>query len=120
MLVEEIAKKTDLPENKMRGVIAKVHKDNKLALAIAKGEGELPPEEATRQAESLKEQAPIQAEKKQRVKRKETYFKTQKLTKEERKAKKNRRRKVFKQIDLNAGFAKGHLTKDVAEDMGVG
>ena len=54
------------------------------------------------------------------MKRKETYFKTHKLTKEERKSKKDRRRKAFKQIDLNAGFAKGHLTKDVAEAMGLG
>ena len=29
------------------------------------------------------------------------------------------RKKVFKQIDLNAGFAKGHLTTDVAENMGL-
>ena len=80
----------------------------------------LPSEEPTRQSERLKEQAPTHSEKKQRVKRKDTYFKTHKLTKEERKAKRDRRRKVFKQIDLNAGFAKGHLTKAVAEDMGLG
>ena len=53
------------------------------------------------------------------MKRKETYLKTHKLTKEERKAKRDRRRKAFKQIDFNAGFTKGHLTKDVAEKMGV-
>ena len=29
------------------------------------------------------------------------------------------RKKVFKQIDLNADFVKGHLTKDVAETMGL-
>ena len=29
------------------------------------------------------------------------------------------RKKVFKQIDLNEGFAEGHLTKDVAESMGL-
>ena len=31
VLVEEIAKNTDLPENKIHGVIAKVHKANKIA-----------------------------------------------------------------------------------------
>jgi len=108
VLVEEIAKKTDLPENKIRNVIAKVHKANKLALAVAKGEVELPPEEPTRQSERLKEHTPIHSEKKQRVERKDTYFKTHKLTKEERKVKRDKRRKAFKQIDLNAGFTKGH------------
>ena len=119
VLVEEIAKRTDLPENKIQAVIAKVHKANKLALAVAKDGVNLPPEEPTRQSERLKEHTPVHSEKKQRVKRKDTYFKTHKLTKEERKAKRDRRRKAFKQIDLNAGFAKGHLTKDVAEKMGV-
>ena len=47
------------------------------------------------------------------MKTKETYFKTDKLTKEERKAKRKRRRKVFKQIDLNAELAEGHLTNGV-------
>ena len=119
MLVEEIALKTDLPENKIHSVIAKVHKANKSALAVAKGEVELPAEEPTRQSERLKEHTPIHSEKKQRVKRKDTYFKTHKLTKEERKAKRDARRKMFKEIDLTAGFAKGHLTNDVAEVMGL-
>ena len=100
-------------------MIAKVHKANKLALAVATGEVALPSEKPTRQSERLKEHTPVHSEKKQRVKRKETYFKTHKLTKEERKSKKDRRRKAFKQIDLNAGFAKGHLTNDVPEVMGL-
>jgi len=119
VLMEEIAKKTDLPEKKIQDVIAKVHKANKLALAVAKGGVELPSEKPTRQSERLKEHTPTHSEKKQRVKRKDTYFKTHKLTKEERKAKRDARRKMFKEIDLTAGFAKGHLTKDVAENMGL-
>ena len=95
MLVEVIAKKTDLPENKKHSVIAKVYNANTLALAVAKVEVELPPQEITRQSERLKEHAPVYSEKKQRVKRKETYFKAHKLTKEERKAKRDRRRKAF-------------------------
>ena len=63
VLMEEIAKKTDLPESKIHNVIAKVHKANKLALAVAKGEVELPPEEPTRQSERLKEHTPVHSEK---------------------------------------------------------
>ena len=59
VLVEEIAKKTDLPENKIQDVIAKVHKANKLALAVANGGVELPSEEPTRQSERLKEHTPV-------------------------------------------------------------
>ena len=55
VLVEEIAKKPDLPENKNQDVIAKVHKANKLVSAAAKGEAEIPSEEPTRQSERLKE-----------------------------------------------------------------
>ena len=51
VLAEEISKMTDLPENKIHSVIAKVHKANKSALVVAKGEVELPPEEPTRQSE---------------------------------------------------------------------
>ena len=116
-MVEEIAKKTDLPENKIQDVIAKVHKANKLALAVAKGEVELPAEEPTRQSERLKENTPVHSEKKQRVKRKKTYFKH--TTSPKKKGKQReiaRRRKAFKHmyIDLNAGFSKGQLTKEVA------
>ena len=49
--MEEIAKKTDLPENKIHAVIAKVHKANKAAVAQAKAAVELPPEDPTRQSE---------------------------------------------------------------------
>ena len=84
-LVEEIAKMTDLPENKIQSVIAKVHKANKSAVEKAKAAVELPAEDPTRQSERLKEQTPVQKEKKQRVRRKDVYFKTHKLTKEERK-----------------------------------
>ena len=114
-LVEEIAKKTDLPANKIHDVIAKVHKANKAAVALAKGAVELPPEEPTRQSERLKEQAPVQKEKKERVRRKEVYFKTHKLTKEERKERKEARRKAISAIDLEQGFAKGHLPRDVED-----
>ena len=44
-LVEEIAKKTDLPENKIHSVIAKVHKANKAAVEKAKPPVELPAED---------------------------------------------------------------------------
>ena len=117
-LVEEIAKKTDLPENKIHDVIAKVNKANKTATALAKAAVELPAEDPTRQSERLKEQVPVQKEKKQRVRRKEVYFKTHKLTKEERKERRDARRKAHTAIDLEQGFAKGHLTRDV-EDTGL-
>ena len=56
--MEEIAKKTDLPENKIQSVIAKVHKANKAAVEKAKAAVELPAEDPTRQSERLKEQTP--------------------------------------------------------------
>ena len=84
-LVEEIAKKTDLPENKIHAVIAEVRKANKAAIEQAKVAVELPAEDLTRQSDRLKEQVPVQKEKKQRVRRKEVYFKTHKITKEEKK-----------------------------------
>ena len=118
LLVEEIAKKTDLPENKIHDVIAKVNKANKLAIATAKGEMQLPVEEPTRQSERLKEHVPVEKEKRTRVKRKETYFKVHKLTAEERKARRDARRAANLAIDLEQGFAKGHTTKDV-EDLGL-
>ena len=61
-LVEEIARKTDLPENKIHAAMAKVHKANKAAVQQAKAAVELPPEDPTRQSERLKEQAPVQKE----------------------------------------------------------
>ena len=64
ILGKEIAKKTDLPENKIHDVIAKVNKANKLAIAAAKDEMQLPVEEPTRQCERLKEKAPVEKEKK--------------------------------------------------------
>ena len=56
-------------------MIAKVHKANKLGLAVAKGEVELPSQEPTSQSERLKEQAPVHSEKKQRLKRKQLISK---------------------------------------------
>ena len=100
-LVEDIAKKTDLPENKIQAVIAKVHKANKAAIEKAKAAVELPAEDPTRQSERLKEQTPVQKEKKQRVRRKDVYFKTHKLTKEERKERRDARRKANLKIDIS-------------------
>ena len=45
------------------------------------------------------------------------YFKTHKLTKEERNEKRDARRKANLKIDLEHGFTKGHVTRDV-EEMG--
>ena len=52
--MEEIAKKTDLSENKIQAVIAKGHKANKAAVEKAKAEVELPAEDPTRQSERLR------------------------------------------------------------------
>ena len=56
--------------------------------------------------ERLEEPAPVQKEKKERVRRKEVYFKTHKLTKEERKERRDARRKAKLKIDLEHGSAK--------------
>ena len=103
--MEEIAKKTDLPENKIHSVIAQVHKANKKAITESKGEVVLPTEEPTRHSERLKEQVPVQKEKKVRVKRKDVYFKAHKLTAEEKKARRDARRAA-------------NLARDV-EDLGL-
>ena len=73
--MEEKAKTTDLPENKIQDVIATVHKAIELAVAIGKEEVVQPAEEPTTQFERLKEQEPKKRERKKKENAPKDFFK---------------------------------------------